>query len=100
MSKQIALPQADMRAGDGFDSLLVHAGIAQPYLEGTHAQRIAAWQKYIATNLSGETDISIDPKFALHSAIVEVTLAHNDVAWQGTSQASLPAFQMQYAHCS
>lgn len=29
-------------------------GIAQPYLEGNHSQRFQSWQKYLATNLSGE----------------------------------------------
>ena len=40
--------------GGSISCLINNAGIADPNLNGNKAQRLASWDKFIATNLSGE----------------------------------------------
>ncbi|KAK9815984.1 hypothetical protein WJX74_002524 [Apatococcus lobatus] len=50
---QTAIQEASSFLQRSINCLVNNAGIAQPYLEGNHSQRIQSWQNYIATNLSG-----------------------------------------------
>ena len=54
MQVDVAIQEAADFCGGSISCLINNAGIADPNLNGDKAQRLASWDKFIATNLSGE----------------------------------------------